>query len=54
MIENMIEGRPFLHQALSDVVYHVSENGVEEVWPWSSDKDETIVAFVDGEAHLRT
>src|SRR6266567_8066446 len=47
IIENMIEGRPFLYQAIGGSVYHVSEKGVEAVQSWSP--KETIVAFVDGD-----
>jgi hypothetical protein len=47
MIENMIEGRPFLYQAKEGVVYHVDKKGVEVVQSWSS-RDE-IVAFIDGD-----
>jgi len=47
IIENMIEGRPFLYQAIGGTVYHVAENGVEAVQSWSS--QEIIVAFVDGD-----
>ena len=43
----MIEGRPFLYQAIGGtVVYHVAEKSVETVQSWSSEK--TIVALVDG------
>jgi hypothetical protein len=41
----MIEGRPFLYQAMQGAVYHVAESGVEAVESWPS--KETIVAFVD-------
>jgi hypothetical protein len=47
MIKKMIEGRPFLFQAVRGTVYHVSKKGVEVVQSWSS--KETIVAFVDGD-----
>ena len=47
IIENMIEGRPFLFQAIGGTVYHVAEKGVEAVQSWSS--EETIEAFVDGD-----
>lgn len=48
IIENMIEGRPFLFQPMDGTVYHVAENSVEEaVQSWSS--EETIEAFVDGD-----
>jgi hypothetical protein len=43
----MIEGRPFLYQAIGGSVYHVAEKGVEAVQSWSS--EETIVAFIDGD-----
>ncbi|KAN0103607.1 hypothetical protein V8E52_011816, partial [Russula decolorans] len=48
IIENMIEGRPFLFQAIEGTVYHVAEKGVKVVQSWSS--KETIVAFVDFDA----
>jgi hypothetical protein len=47
IIENMIEGRPFLFQDVAGTVYHVAENGVEMVRSWSSNNP--IVAFVDGD-----
>jgi hypothetical protein len=47
MIENMIEGRPFLYQSMRQTVYHVAKEGVEVVQSWSS--QEPIVAFVDGD-----
>jgi len=47
MIENMIEGRPFLFQAIQGTVYRVAGEGVEVVRSWSS--EETIVAFVDAD-----
>jgi hypothetical protein len=43
----MIEGRPFLYQALDGTVYHVNENGVQAIDSWSS--VEEIVAFVDAD-----
>jgi hypothetical protein len=43
----MIEGRPFLYQAIGGTVYHVAEKGVEAVQSWSS--KEPIVAFVVGD-----
>jgi len=43
----MIEGRPFLYQAIQGTVYHVAEKGVNVVQSWSS--DESIAAFVDGD-----
>ena len=49
MIESMIEGRPFLFQAIQGTVYHVTEKGVEVVWSWPS--KETIVAFVDADEY---
>jgi hypothetical protein len=42
----MIEGCPFLYQAIAGTVYHVAEKGVEAVQSWPS--KETIVALVDG------
>jgi hypothetical protein len=50
MIENMIEGRPFLYQAKAGAVYHVAEEGVEVAQSSSWPSDETIVALVDGDA----
>jgi len=47
MIENMIEGRPFLHQAIGGTVYLVAEKGVEVVQSWRS--QEAITAFIDGD-----
>jgi hypothetical protein len=44
-MENIIEGRPFLYQAIGGTVYHIAKKGVEEVQSWSS--KETTVAFVD-------
>ena len=44
----MIEGRPFLYQALDGTVYHVNENGVQAIEFWSSHED--IVAFVDADS----
>ena len=43
----MIEGCPFLYQALGRMVYYVNENGVQAIQFWSS--NEGIVAFVDGD-----
>jgi hypothetical protein len=43
----MIEGRPFLYQAVRGTVYYVAEKGVEAVESWST--EETTVAFVDGD-----
>ena len=43
----MIEGRPFLYQAIGGAVYHVDKNGVEAVWSWSS--GDATVAFIDGD-----
>jgi len=43
----MIEGCPFLFQAMQGTVYHVSEKGVEVVRSRSWSPKETIVAFVD-------
>ena len=43
----MIEGRPFLYQALDRTVYHFDEKGVHAIPSWSS--NEEIVAFVDGD-----
>ncbi len=35
---------------MEGTVYHVSQNGVEAIWVWSSKNPEThIVAFVDGD-----
>ena len=47
MFENMIEGRPFLYQAIGGNVYHIAGKGVEAVNSWSS--EEPTVAFVDGD-----
>jgi hypothetical protein len=47
MIQFMIEGCPFLYQALDGTVCHVDENGIEVIQVWLS--DEVIVAFVDGD-----
>ena len=47
MIESMLEGRPFLYQAMGGTVYHVAENGVEVVRSWPS--QESITAFIDGD-----
>jgi len=49
MVESMIEGRPFLFQAIQGTVYHVAERGVKVVRSWSS--EETIVAFVDADKY---
>ncbi len=43
----MIEGHPFLYQAIGGTVYHVAEKGVEAIWSWSS--EEATVAFIDGD-----
>ena len=43
----MLEGRPFLYQAMGGTVYHVAENGVEVVRSWPS--QESITAFIDGD-----
>jgi hypothetical protein len=45
VIENMVEGHPFLFQDIEGIVYHAAEKGVEVVQSWSS--NESIVAFVD-------
>ncbi|KAH9952840.1 hypothetical protein BC827DRAFT_1252018 [Russula dissimulans] len=45
LIENMIEGRPFLFQDIEGNVYHVAEKGVEVVK--SRPSKESIMAFVD-------
>jgi hypothetical protein len=42
----MIEGRPFLYQAIEGTLYHVGEKGVEAVQSWP---EEITVAFVDGD-----
>ena len=47
IIENMIEGRPFLFQVIDGTIYHIAEKGVEAVQSWSS--KERIEAFVDGD-----
>ena len=47
VIESLIAGKPFLYQSNNGTVYHVAENGVEEIWSWSSNAK--IVAFVDGD-----
>jgi hypothetical protein len=49
IIENMIEGRPFLYQEAFGTVYHVAEKGVEVAKKLSWSSNETIVAFVDGD-----
>jgi hypothetical protein len=46
----MIEGRPFLYQAIDGALYHVGERGVEAVQSWP---DETTVAFVDGDENYK-
>ena len=52
VIQFMIEGRPFLYQALDGTVYHFNENGVQAIRSWSS--SEEIVAFVDGDENNET
>jgi hypothetical protein len=47
MIESLLEGRPFLYQAMAGTVYHVTEKGVEVVKSWPSQK--SITAFIDGD-----
>jgi hypothetical protein len=42
----MIEGRPFLYQAIERTVYHVTKKGVKVVQLWPS--QETITALIDG------
>ena len=44
----LIAGRPFLYQTIEGNVYHVTQNGVEEIWSYWSPKIH-IVAFVDGD-----
>ena len=51
MIEYMISGRAFLYQTISGVVYHVSEN-ITKIESWSSNNNESIVAFVDADSGL--
>ena len=49
IIESLIEGRPFLYQTKDKAVYHVTQEGVEAIWPsWYSKTH--IVAFVDANA----
>lgn len=48
IIEFLIAGRPFLYQTIEGNVYHVTQNGVEEIWSYWSPKTH-IVAFVDGD-----
>ena len=44
----MIEGHPFIYQALDSTIYRVNEEGVQAIPYWSS--NEPTVAFVDGDA----
>jgi hypothetical protein len=46
----MIEGRPFLYQAIEGTLYLAGERGVEAVQSWP---DETTVAFVDGDDNYK-
>lgn len=43
----MIKGCPFLYQARNGTVFHVNEDGVQEIESWPSNTG--IVAFVDGD-----
>jgi hypothetical protein len=43
----MIEGHPFIYQALDRTIYRVNEEGVQAIPCWSS--NEPTVAFVDGD-----
>ena len=43
----MIEGRPFLYEAIGRSVYHINENGVQAIQFWTSRHG--IVAFVDAD-----
>ena len=48
IIESLIEGHPFLYQTKDKAVYHVTQEGVEVIWPsWNSKTH--IVAFVDAD-----
>jgi len=48
IIESLIAGKPFLYQSKSEVVYHVTEGGVE-VFRLPLQQTDSIVAFVDGD-----